>query len=116
MSIEKVPILGKETIHVGYGIADHIVREVIANLASSTYVIVTDTNMARTPQYSKLTDDFKTNLSEKRPESRLLTYCVSPGENNKNRATKAAVEDFLYNKVVPETPSYWLLVGVLLVT
>lgn len=95
MSIEKVPILGKETIHVGYGIADHIVREVIANLASSTYVIVTDTNMARTPQYSKLTDDFKTNLSEKRPESRLLTYCVSPGENNKNRATKAAVEDFL---------------------
>ena len=64
MSIEKVPILGKETIHVGYGIADHIVREVIANLASSTYVIVTDTNMARTPQYSKLTDDFKTNLSE----------------------------------------------------
>ena len=27
MSIEKVPILGKETIHVGYGIADHIVRK-----------------------------------------------------------------------------------------
>ena len=60
----------------------------IANLASSTYVIVTDTNMARTPQYSKLTDDFKTNLSEKRPESRLLTYCVSPGENNKTELPK----------------------------
>lgn len=95
MSIEKVPILGKETIHVGYGIQDHIVTEVVDNLASSTYVIVTDTNVEKTPQFSKLTNDFTKVLNEKRPDSRVLTYSVPPGENNKNRATKAAVEDFL---------------------
>lgn len=96
MSIEKVPILGKETIHVGYGIQDHIVTEVVDNLASSTYVIVTDTNVEKTPQFSKLTNDFTKVLNEKRPDSRVLTYSVPPGENNKNRATKAAVEDFLF--------------------
>ncbi|EMG48452.1 ARO1 Pentafunctional AROM polypeptide [Candida maltosa Xu316] len=95
MSIEKVPILGKETIHVGYGIQDHIVNEVVTNLASSTYVLITDTNVERTPQYAKLTSDFTKVIKEKRPESRLLTYSVPPGENNKSRATKAAVEDFL---------------------
>ena len=94
-SVEKVSILGAETIHVGYGIQDHIVQEVISHLASSTYVIVTDTNMARTTPFTKLRNKFESKLKELRPESRLLFYSVSPGENNKNRETKAAVEDFL---------------------
>lgn len=93
--VEKVSILGAKTIHVGYGIQDHIVEETIQNKASSTYVIVTDTNMARTQQFTRLVEKFEKRLGEKRPESRLLKYYVSPGENNKNRETKAAVEDFL---------------------
>ncbi|KAI5949930.1 ARO1 [Candida jiufengensis] len=95
MTIEKVPILGKESIHIGYGIQPHIVSETITNLASSTYVIITDKNMAKTHTFQKLITDFESNLSQLRPESRLLTYFVSPGENNKNRETKAQVEDFL---------------------
>ncbi|CAK9440952.1 uncharacterized protein LODBEIA_P48210 [Lodderomyces beijingensis] len=95
MSIEKVPILGKETIHVGYGIQEHIVEETITKLASSTYVIVSDTNMAETDTFAKLKSSFEAKLEQKRPESRLLSYLVPPGENNKNRKTKAAVEDFL---------------------
>lgn len=98
MSINKVPILGKESIHVGYEIQPHIVSETIANLASSTYVIVSDLNMAKTHTFKKLVSDFEIELKEKRPESRLLTYFVPPGENNKSRETKAAVEDFLLNK------------------
>ncbi|CCG23602.1 Aro1 pentafunctional aromatic enzyme [Candida orthopsilosis Co 90-125] len=98
MSVNKVPILGKESIHVGYEIQPHIVSETIANLASSTYVIVSDTNMAKTHTFKKLVSDFEIELMEKRPESRLLTYFVPPGENNKSRETKAAVEDFLLNK------------------
>jgi len=98
MSVNKVPILGKESIHVGYEIQPHIVSETITNLATSTYVIVSDTNMAKTPTFKKLVSDFETELKEKRPESRLLTYFVPPGENNKSRETKAAVEDFLLNK------------------
>lgn len=97
-SVEKVSILGSETIHVGYGIQNHIVEETITALASSTYVIVTDTNLAKTLPFLELRDKFSGTLVEKRPESRVLTYYVSPGENNKNRETKAAVEDFLLQK------------------
>lgn len=93
--VEKVSILGAKTIHVGYGIQDHIVEETITNTASSTYVIITDTNMASTQPFIKLVEKFTKKLNEKRPESRLLRYNVSPGENNKSRETKAAVEDFL---------------------
>lgn len=93
--VEKVSILGAKTIHVGYGIQDHIVEETITNQASSTYVIITDTNMASTQPFIRLVEKFKAKLVEKRPESRLLRYNVSPGENNKSRETKAAVEDFL---------------------
>ncbi|EGW30733.1 uncharacterized protein SPAPADRAFT_142469 [Spathaspora passalidarum NRRL Y-27907] len=93
--VEKVTILGKDTIHVGYGIQDHIVSEIIANKASSTYVIITDTNLARTQPFNKLKTNFETQLKQERPESRLLSYYVPPGENNKSRTTKAAVEDFL---------------------
>jgi pentafunctional AROM polypeptide len=93
--VEKVSILGSKTIHVGYGIQDHIVRETIANEVSSTYVIITDTNMAQTIPFKKLVESFSDNLAKERPNSRLLKYFVSPGENNKNRETKAAIEDFL---------------------
>lgn len=94
-SVEKVSILGTESIHVGYGIQDHIVLETITNKASSTYVIITDTNMAQTQPFKKLTKSFENTIQEKRPDSRLLSFLVSPGENNKNRETKAAIEDFL---------------------
>ncbi|ODV78834.1 Pentafunctional AroM protein [Suhomyces tanzawaensis NRRL Y-17324] len=97
-SVQKVPILGSETIHVGYGIQNHIVQEVIATKASSTYVIITDTNMARTEPFKKLLADFNTKLGVSRPDSRLLTYYVAPGEESKSRETKAAVEDFLLQK------------------
>lgn len=93
--IEKVTILGKDTIHVGYGIQSHIVEQTIGTLALSTYVIITDENMAKTEPYTKLRDSFVAHLKQQRPELRLLTYVVPPGENNKNRETKAAVEDFL---------------------
>ncbi|EDK39573.2 hypothetical protein PGUG_03671 [Meyerozyma guilliermondii ATCC 6260] len=95
MHIDKVAILGSETIHVGYRIQEHIVRQTLTTKASSTYVIISDKNMAQTTAYSKLVQEFKAGLKEFRPESRLLLYNVSPGENNKSRETKAAVEDFL---------------------
>lgn len=98
MSVQKVSILGKESIHIGYGIQDHIVLETIANKASSTYVIISDYNMAATKPYQLLVDKFENKLREVRPESRVLTYNVPPGENNKSRTTKAAVEDFLLVK------------------
>lgn len=80
---------------MGYGIQDHIVDQILSTEHSSTYVIITDFNMANTAPYTKLVQDFEAALQAKKPESRLLTYKVPPGEDNKSRATKAAVEDYL---------------------
>lgn len=93
--VEKVTILGSDSIHVGYGIQDHIVKETLQNLATSTYVIITDENMEKTAPFRKLKASFEAQIKEERPNSRLLSYAVSPGENNKSRDTKAKVEDFL---------------------
>ena len=93
--VEKVSILGRESIHVGYGIHQHIVETVVATRALSTYVVVTDTNMQATAPYAALVAAFAGEIARARPQARLLTYAVPPGENHKSRATKAAVEDFL---------------------
>lgn len=93
--LEKVKILGKDTIHVGYKIQDHICNEIVETLPSSTYVIVTDTNLVKTGHLERYKSAFLENIAKIRPESRLLTYVISPGEANKNRVTKAAVEDYL---------------------
>ena len=66
--VEKVSILGAQTIHVGYGIQAHIVEETITNTASSTYVIITDTNMASTQPFIKLVEKLTKKLNEKRPQ------------------------------------------------
>lgn len=97
-NVEKVSILGTESIHVGYGIQDHIVEQTLQTEKSSTYVIITDTNMEKTKPFQKLAKSFETKLAEIRPESRVIFYAVSPGENNKSRETKAQVEDFLLQK------------------
>lgn len=98
LDLKKVPILGEETIHIGYGIHEHIVQETISKLVSSTYVIVTDKNIAKTRAFFDLLESFRRSLSKFRSQSSLLQYVVSPGENHKNRETKAAVEDFLLEK------------------
>lgn len=95
--VSKVPILGKEMIHVGNGIQSHIINEVIEKQASSTYIIITDSNIEKL-HLDSFVKEFNSVLTQKRPESRLLTYVVSPGESNKNRATKAAIEDFMLSK------------------
>ncbi|SGZ54467.1 CIC11C00000003898 [Sungouiella intermedia] len=98
MSVEKVSILGRQSIHVGFDIQEHIVAETLENEKSSTYVIITDTNMEKTAPFQKLTATFEQQIKVVRPESRLIHYSVSPGENNKSRETKAQVEDFLLQK------------------
>lgn len=98
MSVEKVSILGRQSIHVGYDIQQHIVAETLEHEKSSTYVIITDSNMEKTAPFKKLVSAFEDQMKVVRPESRLLFYSVSPGENNKSRETKAQVEDFLLQK------------------
>ncbi|KAK6355411.1 3-dehydroquinate dehydratase (3-dehydroquinase) [Orbilia brochopaga] len=93
--ITKIPILGNDSIIVGYGLlASYIAKDVVSNLKSSTYVIITDTNLA--PLYlSQLEESFNREIAESPEQPRLLHYTISPGEQSKSRRTKADVEDWL---------------------
>jgi pentafunctional AROM polypeptide len=107
MDVQTVPILGKESIHVGFQLWDRIVTELLAALPSSTYVIITDTNVG--PLYAprlkaafdaaaasaSASSGSSANASAKPASFRLLSYSVSPGESSKTRDTKALLEDFL---------------------
>lgn len=95
VALEKVSILGKNTIHVGHNIHSHIVRTIIDECPSSTYVVINDTNLLKIPYYHTVVNELKQNLPE---SSRLLEYFVKPGEAHKTRETKADIEDYLLSE------------------
>jgi pentafunctional AROM polypeptide len=94
----RVPILGKETIIVDYGLwQSYIARDLLTDVRSSTYVLITDTNIAPlyVPAFEK---SFKTETADVEDAPRLLTYTIPPGENSKSRSTKGVVEDWLLSQ------------------
>ena len=95
MELQTVSILGKESIHVGFKLWEHIVSDLLSTLPSSTYVIITDTNVG--PLYSpRLQQAFERAIGNTETSAfRLLSYSVSPGESSKTRETKALLEDFM---------------------
>lgn len=97
----RVSVLGKESIAVGFGIwKTHVIEDLLTNLQSSTYVVVTDTNIG-----SIYLPSFKTNFGQAASrlpsKPRLLIYEAAPGENSKSRQTKAAIEDWLLQQSPP---------------
>ncbi|KJR87398.1 pentafunctional AROM polypeptide [Sporothrix schenckii 1099-18] len=93
----RISILGKESIIVDHGIwLDMVPHDLLHNIPSSTYVLITDTNLF--PLY---VDSFRTAFEQVRPSSqkaagaRLLTYAIPPGESSKGRETKAEIEDWM---------------------
>lgn len=93
--IQVIPILGKDSIIVGYNlIQNYIAQDIIANLTSSTYVLITDTNIARLflPTFRNA---FDAEVKKTGAEVRLLEYTIAPGEYSKSRFTKAAIEDWM---------------------
>jgi len=105
-----VPILGKDSIVVDYGLWPHyLAQDLLRTLPSSTYVVITDTNIG--PLYTPTLERAfaaaaaaaaTATAAASPPESsaspalpRLLSYQIAPGETSKSRATKAAVEDWL---------------------
>ncbi|ORY14013.1 EPSP synthase-domain-containing protein [Clohesyomyces aquaticus] len=94
----KVPILGKETIVVDYGIwQSYVAHDLLTSIPSSTYVLITDTNIAPLyiPAFEK---SFAHEAAHLKSAPRLLTYQISPGENSKSRSTKGVVEDWLLSQ------------------
>ncbi|KAG0263627.1 3-dehydroquinate dehydratase (3-dehydroquinase) [Mortierella polycephala] len=99
--IDKVSILGSETIVLGFHIFDYLLRDTLSNFKASTYVIITDTNLQKL-----YLDRFQTSFFRIAQElagadaslPRLLTYVIPPGEESKSRAVKAEIEDFFLDQ------------------
>lgn len=91
----KVAMLGKENIIVDYGIwGSFIVHDLLKNVSSSTYVLITDTNLAK--QYvPPFVAAFEGAVSGLRVDARLLVHEVPPGETSKSRVIKASIEDWM---------------------
>jgi pentafunctional AROM polypeptide len=92
----KVQILGKETIVIDHDLFErYIPEDLLTNIPSSTYVLVTDTNLA--PIYSQpFQDAFAKATKKLNSSARLLVYDrVAPGEPSKSRRTKDSIEDWL---------------------
>ena len=91
-------ILGKEDIIVDYDIwGSYIAQDLLANVPSSTYVLVTDTNLYTyyVPIFVK---SFNDAVAKSGAQSRLLTYQIPPGETSKSRATKNEIEDWMLSE------------------
>lgn len=94
-----VPILKSEkAITIDYNLwGSYIAQDLLKNVASSTYVLITDTNLydLYVPSFEKA---FNHVASSMKAESRLLTYTIPPGETSKSRTTKAEVEDWMLSE------------------
>lgn len=94
----RVSILGKEDIVVDYDIwGSYIAHDLLANVPSSTYVLITDTNLYEryVPHFEK---KFNEAAAQNGSQTRLLTYQIPPGETSKSRATKANIEDWMLSE------------------
>ena len=91
----KVDILGKEDILVDSQLwRTFVANDLLSNLPSSTYVLITDTNISSlyVPSFQK---SFQDASSIKASTARLLCHEIPPGESSKSRSTKADIEDWM---------------------
>ncbi|KAM0328451.1 hypothetical protein ACHAQA_004858 [Verticillium albo-atrum] len=94
----RIPILGKDNIVIDHGIwLDWVTHDLLDNVKSSTYILVTDTNLHNTyvPPFQRVFND-TASTTEKPP--RLLTLAIPPGEVSKSRQTKAHIEDWMLSQ------------------
>ena len=91
----KVPILGKESIIVEYGLwQNYVAQDLLDNIPSSNYALITDTTIGEkyVPVFKQAFESHASKL-ESVPALHILE--VPPGESSKSRSTKAQVEDWL---------------------
>ncbi|KAK3315243.1 EPSP synthase-domain-containing protein [Apodospora peruviana] len=91
----RIAILGNEDIIVDHGIwLSFVTHDLLQNIKSSTYVLITDTNLFPTyvPPFQAVFDKHAPK------DARLLTYAIPPGEYSKGRDTKAEIEDWMLSQ------------------
>jgi pentafunctional AROM polypeptide len=101
MEPARVSVLGRDSVVADFGLwRNYVVNDLLNNLPSSTYVLVTDINIG--PLYvPSFKSRFEEACSRVEGRRRLLTYEVPPGETSKSRQTKAAIEDWLLSQSPP---------------
>src|SRR5271170_602077 len=102
IQVDKVSVLGKESVVLSFGLwKNYVVDDLLSNLPSSTYVLITDTNIGKiyVPPFNAKFEDTAKQLGSSPP--RLLMYEVPPGEGSKSRQTKADIEDWLLGQALP---------------
>ncbi|KAG5929994.1 hypothetical protein E4U42_003547 [Claviceps africana] len=96
VSPQTISILGEDNIIANYGLwPDFVATDLLGQLKSSTYVLITDTNLHDIYVPSFLSW-FKSNTVA--TDVRLLTYAIPPGEASKSRETKAEIEDWMLSQ------------------
>ncbi|KAG5979681.1 hypothetical protein E4U55_004894 [Claviceps digitariae] len=96
ISPQRISILGEDSIIAKYGLwPDFVATDLLCQVKSSTYVLITDTNLhdIYVPSFCSW---FKSNRMA--ADVRLLTYAIPPGEASKSRETKAEIEDWMLSQ------------------
>ncbi|KAL4751010.1 Shikimate dehydrogenase [Aspergillus terricola var. indicus] len=97
----KISILGRESIIADFGLwRNYVAKDLISDCSSTTYVLVTDTNIGSiyTPSFQEA---FQNAAAAITPSPRLLIYNAPPGEVSKSRQTKADIEDWMLGQNPP---------------
>ena len=97
----RVKLLGKESIIIKFGLwRDYVAQDLLTNVKSSTYVLITDTNLGKL--YAEpFRHVFAAEKRSQKVQARLLTYEIPPGESSKSRDTKNDIEDWLLHQSPP---------------
>ncbi|KAI1388400.1 Pentafunctional AroM protein [Hypoxylon trugodes] len=94
----RIPILGSDSIIVDHGIWQAFVPDdLLDNIKSSTYIVITDTNL-HDRYVPPFLDIFNKAIERRNAQSRVLTYTIPPGETSKSRETKAEIEDWMLSQ------------------
>ncbi|KAF5027516.1 hypothetical protein F66182_365 [Fusarium sp. NRRL 66182] len=92
----RISILGEANIIIDHGLwLNFVADDLLQNIPTSTYVLITDTNLHDTyvPAFQTRFDN-----ASKDKTTRLLTYIIPPGEASKSRETKAEIEDWMLSQ------------------
>ena len=93
----KISILGDDSIHVGFHLLPYIFNTILTTLPSSTYALITDTNLSLL-YLPDIRTAFDQAAAEAGSKARFLVYEVAPGEGAKSRQVKEEIEDYLLDQ------------------
>lgn len=94
----RISILGEPNILVNHDLwRDFVSHDLLENVPSSTYVLITDTNLFKTyvPAFQQR---FQLAVAKAPKPARLLTFTIPPGEASKTRETKGDIEDWMLSQ------------------